>query len=61
MVSFLVPSLAKCPIPSQVARLGGGGPMEVGVVHPSPNPRLGSRGPERKKARGTVSVGRRAP
>ena len=26
MVSFLVPSLAKCPIPSQVARLGGGGP-----------------------------------
>ena len=39
----VLPSVQFQPRPSA----WGGGPMEVRVAHPSPNPRLGLRGPER--------------
>ena len=67
--------LAKCPIPTQAARLGGAGPWRFGwhippqtpgsdcgarsveTLHRSPDDACGGA----KKARGTVSAGRRAP
>ena len=70
MCSCEVGCLAKCPIPTQAARLGGAGPWRFGWHIPpqTPGSDCGARrrSPDdacggAKKARGTVSAGRRAP
>ena len=73
MMWAVLPS-AKCPIPTQVARLGGAGPWKFGWHVPPliPGSDRGARSvelctgapmtyAEGHKARGTVSVDRRAP